>query len=64
MQEEVENRTVNLMISTTKLTWAGAGNRLPEISTVPGKGKSRKRSSTWKADREKADWSESGRIQY
>ena len=21
MQEEVENRTVNLMISTTKLTW-------------------------------------------
>ena len=42
MQEEVENRTVNLMISTTKLTWRALVTGYRKFQQYRAKEKERK----------------------
>ena len=63
MQEEVENRTVNLAISTTKLTGRTIICRYPQVFAAPGKSEDEKGTRpcrSWKAIRETAFGTESG----
>lgn len=63
MQEEVENRTVNLAISTTKLTGRTIIAGIRKYFAAPGKSEDEKGTRpcrSWKAIRETAFGTESG----